>query len=175
MKRFLALLFAAAVCFLLVSCSFSSKTDTINLIVKGTGTEFWKSVNRGAQAAASVYQVNVQMYGPEEENSDQTQYVEQAIARKPDAIILAAADYKMMAKQVENAVSSGIPVVMADSDVNSDKTVAYVGTDNVELGSKLAKELCKRMKVGGKVAVVSFVQSSYPAVQREKGFRDTIA
>jgi len=175
MKRFLALLLAFAFCFSLSSCSFPSKTYTINLIVKGTGTEFWKSVNRGAQAAASVYHADVQMYGPKEENSDQTKYIEEAIARKPDSMILAASDYNRMAKQVENAVNSGIPVVMVDSDVNSNRTVAYVGTDNVALGSKLAKELCRQMKVGGKVAVVSFVQNSYPAVQREKGFRDTIA
>jgi ribose transport system substrate-binding protein len=175
MKRVLTLLLAAATCLSLAGCSFAQKTDTINLIVKGTGTEFWKSVNRGAQAAASVYHVNVQMYGPEEENFDQTKYIEQAIERKPDAIILAASDYNRMAKQVETAVNSGIPVVMVDSDVNSNRTVAYVGTDNVALGSKLANELCKQMKVGGKVAVVSFVQNSYPAVQREKGFRDAMA
>jgi ribose transport system substrate-binding protein len=175
MKRFLALLLFAAACLSFASCSFSPKTYTVNLIVKGTGTEFWKSVNRGAQAAASMYHANVQMYGPEEENFDQSPYIEQAISRKPDAIILAASDYNLMAKQVDHAVDSGIPVVMVDSDVNSSRTAAYVGTDNVALGSRLAKELCKQMKVGGKVGVVSFVQNSYPAVQREKGFRDTIA
>lgn len=177
MRRFLGLLFAAAVFLSLVSCSFSQKVYNIDLIVKGSGMEFWKNVNKGAQAAASTYHVNVTMDGPEAEKdpNDQISYMAKAIEQKPDAIILAANDYNGMVKPVENAVNAGIPVVMVDSDVNSNRTVAYVGTDNIELGSKLATELCNRIKTGGKVGVVSFVQNSYPAVQREKGFRDTMA
>lgn len=176
MKRFFALLLAVSVCLLLNCCSFSNKNYTINLIVKGTNTEFFKSVNKGAQAAASTYHVNVQMYGPKEEKdyNEQNKYIQQAIIRKPDAIILAAADYNEVADKVESASKAHIPVIMADSDVNSNFKSAYVGTNNFELGSKLAKELCDRMDNGGKVAVVSFVKSSYPAVQREKGFCEEI-
>lgn len=176
MKRFFAILLIVAFCICLMGCSFSSKIYTIDLIVKGTGTEFWKSVDKGAQSAATAYHVDVKMFGPtvEKDYIDQTNYIEQAIARKPDAIILAASDYDLMAKQVENAVNAGIPIVMVDSDVNSNRTIAYVGTDNVALGGTLAQELCKRTKAGGKVAVISFVQNSFPAVQREKGFRDAV-
>lgn len=177
MKRFLALLLAAVVCLSLAGCNFTSQIYNIDLIVKGTDSEFWKSVNNGAQVAALTYHANVQIYGPEVEKdyAEQMYYIDQAIKRKPDAIVLAASDYNMMANQVEDAVNSGIPVVTVDSDVNSDRKVAYVGTDNIILGSKLAQELCNRVKIGGKIAIINFVQSSYPAVQREKGFRDTIA
>lgn len=177
MKRFLAGLLAAALLLSLTACSFSPKAYRITLIVKGSGMDFWKNVGKGAQAAASVYHVNVTMDGPEAEKvpNDQVSYMTKAIAQKPDAIILAANDYNGMVKPVENAVNAGIPVVMVDSDVNSSRTVAYVGTDNTALGGKLAESLNSRVKAGGKIAVISFVQDSYPALQREKGFRDTIA
>lgn len=177
MKRFLAGLLAAALLLSLTSCSFSSKVYNITLIVKGSGMDFWKNVGKGAQAAASVYHVNVTMDGPKAEKvpNDQVSYMTKAVAQKPDAIILAANDYNGMVKPVENAVDAGIPVVMVDSDVNSSRTVAYVGTDNIALGGRLAENLNNRVKAGGKIAVISFVQDSYPALQREKGFRDTIA
>lgn len=177
MKRFLTGLLAAVLLFSLTSCSFSPKAYNITLIVKGSGMDFWINVGKGAQAAASVYHVNVTMDGPKEEKvpNDQVSYMTKAVAEKPDAIILAANDYNGMVKPVENAVDAGIPVVMVDSDVNSSRTVAYVGTDNTALGGKLAENLNSRVKAGGKIAVISFVQDSYPALQREKGFRDTIA
>lgn len=177
MKRFLAGLLAAALLLSLTSCSFSSKVYNITLIVKGSGMDFWKNVGKGAQAAASVYHVNVTMDGPKAEKvpNDQVSYMTKAVAQKPDAIILAANDYNGMVKPVENAVDAGIPVVMVDSDVNSSRTVAYVGTDNIALGGRLAENLNNRVKAGGKIAVISFVQDSFPALQREKGFRDTIA
>ncbi|HHV31604.1 MAG TPA: substrate-binding domain-containing protein [Clostridiales bacterium] len=177
MKRFLILMFTSVMIFSLTSCNFATKTYKIELIVKGSSMEFWKNLSKGAQSAALTNHAEIQMDGPEEEKdpADQLRYIEKAIQEKPDAIILAASDYNRMVKPVENAVNAGIPVIMVDSDVNSKKTLAYVGTDNIMLGSKLAQSLESRVKTGGKVAVISFVQDSYPAVQREKGFRDTMA
>ena len=99
--------------------------------------------------------------------------VEDSIARRPDAIVLAAADYTLLTQPVQQAVDAGIPVVMVDSDVNNQNTIAYVGTDNDQLGRRLAMELCERIP-GGEVGIMSFVQDSYPAVQRESGFRSAM-
>lgn len=155
----------------------SQKTRTIDLIVKSTQMEFWRSVDDGAQAAAAAYGITVTLYGPEKEIDyrQQVNYMKGSIARKPDAIILAAADYTLLAQPVQEAIDAGIPVVMVDSDVDNTQTVAYVGTDNVALGTQLAKQLSQRTQAAGEVGIVSFVQQSYPAVQREQGFRSVMA
>ena len=157
------------------NAGFSIKKGyTFELIVKGTDVDFWNSVNEGAQAAASTYNVNVSMVGPasEKDYSQQVSLLEASIARRPDAIILAASDYNLLAKPVQDAIDKGIPVIMVDSDVDNPRTVAYVGTDNVNLGTQLAKQMQKRLdKTSGEVGIVSFVKESYPAVQRESGFR----
>jgi ribose transport system substrate-binding protein len=154
------------------------KGYTFELIVKGTDIDFWKSVNAGAQAAASTYDVNVSMIGPtiEKDYSQQVSLLEASIARRPDAIILAAADYNLLANPVQDAINKGIPVIMVDSDVDNPRTVAYVGTDNAKLGTALAKQMEERLgKATGEVGIVSFVKESYPAVQREKGFRSAMS
>lgn len=182
MKRLLAMLLVLAVfagitggvLYLWHAGSGPKKGYTFELIVKGTGMDFWKTVNEGAQAAASTYNVTVTYCGPEAEKdySQQVGLVEDAIARKPDAIILAAADYSLLARPVQDAIDAGIPVLMVDSNVNNSKTIGYVGTDNVKLGTMLAQQLTSHMKgVTGEVGVTSFVKESYPAVQREEGFR----
>ncbi len=156
---------------------FNSKKYTFDLIVKEADMDFWRSVNQGAQAAASTYNVNVSMIGPaiEKDYSQQVSLLESSIARKPDAIILAAADYNLLAKPVQEAIDKGIPVIMVDSDVDNPNTVAYVGTDNVNLGTQLAKQMQKRLdQTSGEVGIVSFVKESYPAVQRESGFRSIL-
>ena len=178
MKRFFAIGLVLMFCFSLFGCSYNftlhdKKHYTVELIVKGTSADFWKRVNDGAQAAAAACDAQVEMSGPQlEENcSDQITYMQQAIERQPDAIVLAATDYFLMAQPVQNAIDAGIPVIMVDSDVASDRTVSYVGTDNEELGRRLAHQVSDNVKDGGKIGLVSFVQKSYPAVQREVGFR----
>ena len=169
----LVLLLGAAGCL----AGFGAKREyAIDLIVKGTNMDFWKSVNGGAQAAASDYRATVTMTGPaiEKDYQQQAGILKSSVAQRPDAIVLAAADYAKMARPVQNAVDAGIPVVMVDSDVDSSRTVAYVGTDNLALGKKLADQLCRQVKGSGEVGVVSFMQNSFPAIQREKGFRDAV-
>lgn len=185
MKRLFAMLLVlgvfagitAGIMYLWHAGSGPQKGDTFELIVKGTGMDFWKTVNEGAQAAASTYNVTVTFRGPEAEKdySKQVGIVDDAIARRPNAIILAAVDYSLLARPVQDAIDAGIPVLMVDSNVNNSKTIGYVGTDNMKLGTMLAQQLTSRMKgVTGQIGVVSFVRESYPAVQREEGFRSGI-
>lgn len=148
----------------------------IALVVKGTDTEFWQAVYAGAQAAAAEDGFTVTLYGPrvEKDYTEQIGIMEQVVSSQPDAIMLAASDYQMMAQPVQDAIDAGIPVIMVDSDVQNDQTAAFVGTDNTELGNILAEELLEEIPGEGTVGIVSFVQESYPAVQREEGFRSVM-
>lgn len=182
MKRLVTVLFiltvftgiAGGVLYLWHAGSGPKKSCTLDLIVKGTGMSFWKTVNEGAQAAADTYNATVNYCGPvmEEDCSQQIDLLRKSVARRPDAIILAASNYNLLAKPVQDAIDAGIPVLMVDSNVSNSKTMGYVGTDNEKLGTMLAQQLCSRLgAASGEVGVTSFVKESYPAVQREDGFR----
>ncbi len=158
----------------LVGCGRKNQEYSIDLIVKGSNTEFWQNVYEGAKAASEVYGVKVNMYGPAQESNyrDQIHVLEKSIARRPDAIIFAAGDYDLMAAPMEKAVDAGIPVIMVDSAVNSNKWVSFVTTDNEQAGKQLAEELIKRLgNRTGQIGVVSFVKGAYPALPRETGFK----
>lgn len=173
MKRMTAIVIVLAL--LLSGCGGEGEQRQIALIVKGTETEFWQSVYRGAQAAAVEFDVCLTLHGPkvERDGTEQLDTIKQVAATEPDCILLAATDYERMAQPVEDTIAAGIPVVMVDSDANSQKTVAFVGTDNRELGASLARTLQAQCPEGT-IGIMSFVQGTYPAILREESFREAM-
>jgi ribose transport system substrate-binding protein len=171
-QRGKAVLFCLILALSLSGCYQQTSGFKIELIVKGTSTEFWQSVYDGAKSAAMIYEVEVTSLGPAEEKdyAAQVDILRQAVVRKPDAVILAAADYNMMADPVEEVVSAGIPIIVVDSMVNSDRWISFVSTDNKRAGESLGEELLKRVEKPGKVGVVSFVRAAFPSADREEGF-----
>lgn len=173
MKRMIYL--ALALLLVLSGCGMEQETYTLELVTKSDKevADFWSRVYEGAQAAADIYGVNLEYYAPQSEEAIQEQIaiLADAQSRRPDAMILAASDYNLLAEPVENLIDEDIPVIMVDSNVDSDRTVAYIGTDNEAIGQLLAEKLHENVETPGKIAIVSFVKDSYTAVSREKGFR----
>ena len=96
----------------------------------------------------------------------------QAILERPDAIVLAAADYNLLVPAAREVKRQGIPLVCIDSFVNSDDADARIGTDSYEGGQKCAAALMRCVKEGDLVAVMSYVKGSSTAIDRESGTRD---
>ncbi len=114
------------------------------VIPKGTTHEFWKTIHAGAlKAAEELGNVEVIWQGPQKEDdrSQQIQYVQSALATGVDAIVLAPLDAKALKAPVESAVAKGIPVVIIDSALESDKPVSFVATDNYHGGVLAAERL----------------------------------
>ena len=175
--RALALLLTLIFCAVVsVSCFERKNQFSIEIITAGTETEFWSSAYSGAQAAAEVYNASVKLFGPalEEDYSRQENALRQSIERKPDAIIIGAADSNMAAELANLAADNGIQIVAAASPIGGDKRVTYVGSDNYELGQTLSREIKSRF-LGGAVAVISFTKESLAAEERELGFLEEMA
>jgi ribose transport system substrate-binding protein len=94
------------------------------------------------------------------------------INRRVDAIALAPIDSKAMVGVVERAASEGIPVIIFDSGIETDKFVAQVATDNYHAGEMGAERLAKLLGGKGKVAILANMPGSASTVARESGFED---
>lgn len=161
----------------LFSCTSTKKNYNVDLIVKSTDSEFWISVYDGAKAAGSKYNIDLRFLGPtvEKDYRNQVSIIKQSTLHKPDAIILAAGDYYMMAEPMMMAVDAKIPVILVDSAVDSDQWISFVSTDNYEAGRALAQEIEKRVGGTAKIGVVSFVKNASPSLERTTGFNDYIS
>lgn len=159
----------------------AEKTYTIAVIPKGTTHEFWKCIHAGAIKAQRELQaqgtkVEIIWKGPlrEDDRDQQIQVVENFMTRRVSGIVLAPLDSRALVKPVANAVASGIPVVIMDSDLNSDKHVSFVATDNYKGGVLGAERLASLLGGKGNVILLRYAVGSASTEARENGFLDTI-
>jgi len=150
----------------------------IAVIVKGTEHVYWQSVKVGAEAAAKAGGIDMYFTGAPGGESDingEVSLVENAINQKVAGIVLAASDAKALAPVTEKAIAAGIPVVIIDSGVDTDKYKSFLTTDNVAASAAVGESLAKMLNGKGKVAIANFVPGAQTAIEREKGFRDVMA
>ncbi len=139
-------------------------------------TPFWGNVRDGVMSAGKDFGFGVSIRGPAVESDVQGQIgiVREAIREKPDAIILAAADYNLLVPAAKEIKSRGIPLVCVDSFINSNDDDVRVGTDSYEGGEKCAAALLRLVKPGELVSIMSYVRGSSTAIDRESGVRDAL-
>lgn len=163
-------------CLFLPSCQRHQKR-LIAVIPKGTSHVFWVSVETGVRDAEKALNVEVDWQGPstETEFARQIQIVDSMISRHVDGIALAAAERTALVPSVDRAAAAGIPVVIFDSGLDSDKYVSFVATNNYEGGVQAARTLGKLLNGQGTVGMIQHTPGSTSTMDREKGFEDTLA
>lgn len=180
------LLFVAAAAFLL-NVSYKAYIDTgarsskyrISMIMKSTDSEFFKSVFSGGNAAATEYNVELDTMGPEDEEDYETQneMIREAVDGGSDGIVFSAVDFNANGEAVDYAASKGVPVVIIDSDVNSDKVSRRISTDNYEAGRMAARAVIEASEGFDEfhIGIVNFDRNTENGRQREQGFREAIS
>lgn len=139
--------------------------------------EFWKIVGNGIDVAAKEFDMQVEVKGPKNEFdvSGQIQILEDCIAAKPDAIVLAAADYQALVPMAQKIRKHGIKLVIIDSGINSEAANSFIATDNIAAGHKMGEMLSKLVDPAKHIVIISHVQGSSTAIQREQGVRSGLS
>ncbi|KQY81486.1 MULTISPECIES: ABC transporter substrate-binding protein [Roseateles] len=147
-------------------------TVYIPLISKGFQHQFWQAVKSGAEQAAKDYKVRVTFEGPESEAmvDKQIDMLAGALAKKPQAIAIAALDSKATIPLLRKAHAAKIPVIAFDSGVDSDIPLATASTDNRAAAALAADKLAALIGGEGEVAVVGHDQTSRTGIERVEGF-----
>ena len=178
--RSLLRVLALALCSV-AAVSAAEKTYTIAVIPKGTTHEFWKSIHAGAvkaeqELAAKGTKVKLFWKGPlrEDDRDQQIQVVENFASRKVDGIVLAPLDSRALVAPVASALQAGVPTVVIDSDLESDKQVSFVATDNFKGGQMAGEFLAKQLGGKGKVVLLRYQVGSASTEAREAGFLDAV-
>ncbi|MDF2987041.1 MAG: substrate-binding protein [Eubacterium sp.] len=153
------------------SLSTSENRLRIKVVVKKKNADYYSVVKMGAEAAGKEFNVDVTYDGPENEKDieKQIKMVDDAINEKYNAIVLAAADYNKLAPVVEKAANQNIPVIIIDSQLNSDRIKGFIGTDNLDAGIELGNTLISRVGTNCKIAVMNFIKGAASSDSREKG------
>jgi ribose transport system substrate-binding protein len=166
-------LLMVAAALLLAGCGREQK-KVVGVVPKGANHVFWQTVHAGALNAAKEYGLDVEWNAPtlEIDSSRQIAIVESMVNRHLAGIALAPVDRKALVAIVERAYAAGIPVAIFDSDIDTEKRITYVATDNREGGRMAARKLGELLLEEGEVAIISFMPGSAATMEREEGFRE---
>lgn len=152
----------------------------IAVVPKGSTHAFWKSMEAGVRKAASEEDVTIIWKGPmkEDDRAQQISVVQQFVASKVSAIVLAPLDATALVGPVRSAAAAKIPVVIIDSALRADvgrDFVSLVATDNFRGGEMGGEELARRLGGKGKVVLLRCLEGSASTEEREAGFLAAIA
>jgi ribose transport system substrate-binding protein len=157
-------------------CADIKNEGTIVFIPKSTSATFYLFLVKGAKDRAKELGYSIDYQGPavETEIASQVDLVRNIARARPAGILLAALDSKGLIPPVEEAISSGVPVVMVDSGIDSDLPKASVTSDNYDGGFKAGMEMAKILGEKGVVANLG-IQAGSVSSKRSIAFNDAIA
>lgn len=168
---------------LLLSCLCGCGPDTalpvrhsVALIVKSNDSEFFMSVFAGARAAATEYNLDLTIAGPETEEDYETQnwMIDQAVEDGAEAIVFSAVSYEENAAAIDAAAGSGVHIVSIDSGVGSDHVSSYIGTDNYAAGKMAAQAALERVEGALRVGIVNYNEGTANGQERVQGAVDAL-
>jgi len=164
--------------------STSTDKPRIALVMKSLANEFFKTMADGAEAhqkaRASEYDLIVNGIKDELDVNKQVELVEQMIAQRVNAIVIAPADSRALISVCKRASDAGIIVVNIDNKFDSDAlaeaglTLPFVGPDNRKGAKLVGDELAKTLKAGDKVAILEGAPNAFNGEQRRLGFEDAM-
>ena len=169
---------------LVSSPALSQDKPKVALVMKSLANEFFRTMEDGAKAHqkahASEYTLIANGIKDETDTAAQIKMVEQMVAQKIQALVIAPADSKALVPVVKAAIDKGILVVNIDNQFDAaalkekNITVPFVGPDN-RVGARLVGDyLAKSLKAGDKVGIIEGVSTTFNAQQRTLGYQDAM-
>jgi len=150
----------------------AQKTYTFYLVAGIASDSFYLTMKKGAQAAGKKLGVKVVFTGSTKAFSPPTQipFLNGAIARRPDAILIAPTDKTALIAPIQRAIDAGIPVITVDTFITKRIAVTNVSTDNLGGGRAAARALVNAIGGSGDVAAISVNPGISTTDQRRDGF-----
>lgn len=158
----------------LISCS--QKHTRYYIGVSQCSDDEWRhKMNNEIVREALFYDgVEVEIRTAKDNNRNQIEDINYFIDKKVDLLIVAPNEAVAITPVVEKAYGQGIPVVVIDRKILSDRYTAFVGADNYEIGKDVGHYIMNRLGGKGKVLEITGLEGSTPAMERHKGLTDVL-
>lgn len=152
--------------------------------MKSLANEFFLDMERGARAHHASHRDQYELLASgikdELDVAAQINLVEQLIAQRVQAIVLAPADSKALIAVVKRALDAGVIVVNIDNKLDAAVLsqrgirVPFVGPDNRRGAQRVAEALTKTLPASTPVAIIEGIPTAFNGVQRRRGFEDAV-
>jgi hypothetical protein len=135
-----------------------SKRYKFAVVPKETFNPFYDLVHKGCKdALLHLEDVDCAYVGPESVDAKEQAYIIRRLIKngKIDGISMATIDEEIAEELAKEALDAQIPLITFDSDSPKSSRLAYIGTDNFQLGQSLANLLLKINPKGGVYGIIN--------------------
>ena len=156
----------------------------VALVMKSLANEFFQTMEQGARTHQAAHPDRYELVAAgikdEQDVARQIAIVDQMIARRVNAIVLAPADSKALVGVAKKAVDAGIVVVNIDNRFDRDAladrglSVPFVGPDNRKGAAAVGAYVAKHLRAGDPVAILEGAPNAFNGIERKRGFEDAV-
>lgn len=171
MKRVLPLLLCTV---LLASCRSATHEYVIG-VSQCSDDEWRQKMNGEMTTEALMYDhIRLEIRSADDDNRRQIEDIRYFIDRKVDLLIVAPNEAVPMTPVVEEAFDRGIPVIVVDRKIHSDRYTAFIGADNFLIGKTIGEYIRNRTTGRTRMIELTGLSGSTPAIERHAGLRSVL-
>ena len=172
--RHIITIFSIIQLFIIASCA-NHEPDFIIGVSQCSDDEWRSRMNEEISREALFYpNLKVEIRTVEDNNQEQIKDIEEFIANDVNLIVVSPNEAKAITPVVEKAYDLGIPVVLVDRKITSDKYTAFVGGDNYLMGKQIGTYIANRLNGKGKIVELTGLKGSTPALERHNGMNEVL-
>lgn len=179
MKRYLFWL--PLMIFLLAACTEQDSNRQKKIVIGfsqcTTGDVWRKTMHEEMLRELSFYRdydIDLIIKDAYDDNNRQIQDIKDLVASGIDILIVSPNEADPLTPVVEEVYEQGIPVIVIDRKINSEKFTAYVGANNLMTGKEAGQLAADLLKGKGKILEITGLKGSTSAIERSQGFREVI-
>ncbi|HEY5772981.1 MAG TPA: substrate-binding domain-containing protein, partial [Chitinophagaceae bacterium] len=105
----------------------------------------------------------------------QVKQIEELVKEGIDLLIVSPNEVQPLTTAVEKVFDAGIPIVLVDRRINSEKFTAFIGASNFEVGQTAARYTVSLLKGKGNVIEIVGLPTASPFTERHRGFTEIIS
>ncbi len=166
-------------CALLSSCTSSEKTPKKFRIgfSQCTGDSNWRKATMDALQRELAFHPGAELiYKNAGDNSNlQVAQIGELSQLGIDILLVSPNESLPLTAAVENIFNKGIPVIVIDRKIASDKFTCYVGTDNFSIGKMAGDYIMNTFPGNISVIEIAGLKGSTPTSERSRGFYESIS
>lgn len=161
---------------LMLSACNNTKKEGIIIGVSQCSDDLWrKTMNEEMLREASFYQdldIKLDIKTVKDNTEQQIKDIEELIQSGVDLLVISPNESKAITPIVEKAYEKGIPVILVDRKIETNKYTAYVGADNYEIGREAALYSAGVLNGKGNIVEIRGWAGSTSDEERHNGFQD---
>jgi len=136
----------------------------------------WRQVqNASIKAAAAKYpDIELQIQDAQQDSSRQISQIDTFLTNRANLLLVSANEAAPLTPKVGETFDKGIPVILMERGINSDKFTTLIGGDNVAIGLMAGEYLVKQTNGKGTYVEIKGVADATPTKDRSGGFHDVV-